>query len=399
MQDSQELVVFLQEVEGLLLSIPSSLEHLGGDLEGILLSVELLLSDIVQIEHLLPDGEALTTAVSYVLSDCQTAIDQEILRHRKGRPSLAISREQLILLLENHFSEVNIARMLQVSPRTICRRIVQYGLEQYTSFSDISDATLDQITESFVQSHPFSGRFSYQGFLRSTGLHIQQTRIRESLRRVDNTAMNRRFRVALHRRKYSVCMPNSLWHIDGYHKLIRWRIVIHGGIDGYSRLIVFLRAATNNTSSTVLDSFLQGVGYCGENVKVSEYMLAHPNRGPGRSSCITGRSVHNQRIERLWRDLYTQCASVFYMTFSSLEDEGLLDPNDSTDLYCLHYVFLPRLNHALETFQDSYNHHSLRTEGNKSPNQLWISGLAMNTGDEAAVTGLEESVNRVSYNK
>ena len=119
MQDSQELVVFLQEVEGLLLSIPSSLEHVGGDLEGILLSVELLLSDIVQIEHLLPDGEALTTAVSYVLSDCQTEIDQEILRHRKGRPSLAISREQLILLLENHFSEVNIARMLQVSPRTI----------------------------------------------------------------------------------------------------------------------------------------------------------------------------------------------------------------------------------------------------------------------------------------
>ena len=31
----------------------------------------------------------------------------------------------------------------------------------------------------------------------------------------------------------SACMPNSLWHIDGYHKLIRWRIVIHGVIDGY----------------------------------------------------------------------------------------------------------------------------------------------------------------------
>ena len=28
----------------------------------------------------------------------------------------------------------------------------------------------------------------------------------------------------------------SLWHIDGYHKLIRCKIVIHGGIDGYSRM-------------------------------------------------------------------------------------------------------------------------------------------------------------------
>ena len=35
-------------------------------------------------------------------------------------------------------------------------------------------------------------------------------------------------------------MPNSLWHIDGYHKLIRWRVIIHGGIDGFSRLPVYL---------------------------------------------------------------------------------------------------------------------------------------------------------------
>ena len=34
------------------------------------------------------------------------------------------------------------------------------------------------------------------------------------------------------RRVYNIPMPNSLWHIDSYHKLIKWRIVIHGGIDG-----------------------------------------------------------------------------------------------------------------------------------------------------------------------
>ncbi|KAF4114111.1 hypothetical protein G5714_004334 [Onychostoma macrolepis] len=42
---------------------------------------------------------------------------------------------------------------------------------------------------------------------------------------------------------------NSLWHIDGNHKLIRWRIVIHG----YSRLVVFLRASDNNRGGTVFD--------------------------------------------------------------------------------------------------------------------------------------------------
>ena len=94
------------------------------------------------------------------------------------------------------------------------------------------------------------------------------------------------------------------------------------GLMDTKRLPVYLRAGTTNTAATVLGLFQQAVAEYGlpsrlrsdrggENVEVSMYMLQHPQRGPGRGSLITGRSVHNQRIERLWRDVFA-IAREFY---------------------------------------------------------------------------------------
>lgn len=81
----------------------------------------------------------------------------------------------------------------------------------------------------------------------------------------------------------------------------RWRVVVHGGIDGYSRLPTYLVASTNNRAETVLSLFEQAVSEhglpsrvrCdkgGENHDVAWYMLSLPNRGPGRGSIIAGAS-------------------------------------------------------------------------------------------------------------
>ena len=61
----------------------------------------------------------------------------------------------------------------------------------------------------------------------------------------------------------SVKAPNSLWHIDSYYKLVRWKIVIHGAIDGFSRIIVYLRVANNNCADTVFAAFRHGVSEYG----------------------------------------------------------------------------------------------------------------------------------------
>ena len=97
-------------------------------------------------------------------------------------------------------------------------------------------------------------------------------------------------------------------HIEGNHELIQpYRIVIHGGIDGFSRLVVYLIASTNNRSSAVLNYFQEAVARYNlpsrvrcdlgmENYEVGRYMLEA--RGLNRGSIITGTSVYNQRIER-----------------------------------------------------------------------------------------------------
>ena len=103
-----------------------------------------------------------------------------------------------------------------------------------------------------------SGERMVIGILRSRGIHVPRQRVRDIIRRIDpiNTAL--RWRAMHPRYQYDVPGPNALWHIDGLHKLIRWGFVVHGGIDGFSRLVVFLKCAMNNRAETVMSTFIEG---------------------------------------------------------------------------------------------------------------------------------------------
>ncbi|CAL8397689.1 unnamed protein product [Boreogadus saida] len=119
------------------------------------------------------------------------------------------------------------------------------------------ESDLDDLVTELVSGNDLVGPESVRAALRARGLCVQRRRVRESMLCTNPGAAA--LRSLLQRPERQVQGPNSLWHIDGNHKLIRWRMVIHGGIDGYSRLVVFLRASSNNRSSTVLESFVNAV--------------------------------------------------------------------------------------------------------------------------------------------
>lgn len=62
-----------------------------------------------------------------------------------------------------------------------------------------------------------------------------------------------------------------------------------------------------------------------------------------------------------------------------------MDFNNPINLYCLYYLFLPRINESLSRFRLSWNNHKLRTEHNRTPNQLLRHNLHLSGSVPAAV--------------
>ncbi|CAB4008460.1 cytosolic Fe-s cluster assembly factor nubp1-b-like [Paramuricea clavata] len=173
-----------------------------------------------------------------------------------GRPSVNIPFELLEDLRGVGFAWEQIAKMFRVSRWTVMRRVQSYGLQGLSRFSSITDEQIDGIIHAYIGNHGSTTGESYmRGHFRALGYYVPRRRVRAGINRVDprNTAL--RWGALVSRRVYSVPWPNSLWHLDGHHSLIRWGLVIHGCIDGYSRRIIYLVCSSNNLAETVLHLF------------------------------------------------------------------------------------------------------------------------------------------------
>uniref|UniRef100_A0A3Q3FWE2 Integrase core domain-containing protein n=1 Tax=Kryptolebias marmoratus TaxID=37003 RepID=A0A3Q3FWE2_KRYMA len=267
----------------------------------------------------------------------------------QGRPAIHITREQIDFLLAQGHTVKRMANIFGCSTSFLYKKSKALGVPIRGRLAAVTDEDLETNIRQLQSLYPNSGTEVWN-------LNILLLNKYISLKGV------------------GVCGP--WWH--------RWMFSLN-----------YLNCSTDNRASTVLFHFLRATGlyglpsrvrsdHGGENVQVA--LVMNLLQGIERRSHITGESIHNQRIERLWRDVFLHVLQPFYSMFYNLEDSALLDPSDDVHKLSLHMVFLPEIQSRLEQFRKAWNHHSLRTENNKTPTQIWTERMLANMGANSTAT-------------
>ena len=159
-------------------------------------------------------------------------------------------------------------------------------------------------------------------------------------------------------------------------------------------MIPYMQIHTNNKAFTMVSDFIRGikkmgipsrirVDHGGEFVHIKS--LITKLNGNEHNSWIAGKSVHNQRIERLWRDVFCKVLNKFYLVFNAMEKNEILSIENVIHMAALHHVYSRRIQQDLQLWSEAHNSHPISTERYKTPLQLWntASILAQNERNTA----------------
>jgi hypothetical protein len=231
--DKRMLDLYIEKISRVLDDVTHVAEHLPAD------QVEAASRELVMLLALL--REASSVAVDSTI-DGQLQVLRHQLPLHGGRPKLDIDLAWLSTAVNQlRLPLTTIADTLGCSARTVRRVLLESGICSAGSASRLSSALsegdLDTIVAQQLERQPGCGVSYMRGSLQSIGVMVTKKSIRDSLNRLHPFRTLLRRNLVGQRRRYSVAGANLVWHHDGQHGLIAFGIVIHGFIDGFSRLV------------------------------------------------------------------------------------------------------------------------------------------------------------------
>lgn len=275
----------------------------------------------------------------------------------------------------------SIARLHGVCARTLYRWRQENNFQEPLQIG--TKVVVIPLVENFLRDQPWRGEQSLLAHLRSAPhfIWISLINLRIIINEVDPNGREHRKKKCINRRVYNAPGSGYVHHCDTHHKLGRWGLVTFGAIDGYSHKVIALNCSIDNKAITLLRAYCSSPGikengfpefmrgdYGGENVAIAR-CLNSVHQEVGRF--IFGKSIHNQRIERLWGDVHTQVTRSYRNRFLDWETNlglELLPEN----IWVIQYLFLERINKDLEQFVNTWNCHAMSTEKHLCPNAIQL---------------------------
>ena len=210
------------------------------------------------------------------------------------------------------------------------------------------------------------------------GCNASQYCVRLALRFIDEEAVVMRQRHRLKRRKHVNPGPNFCWHIDGYDKLKPFGFAIHGGIDGFSRKVLWLKVGpTNNNPYVVALYFVRTVFDLsklpctvradrgtenGQIARIQRSLRTGDDAFAGENSFMYERSTANQRIEAWWSILRKQCTNFWINKFKDMQSASLLDVSDPFQKEALRFSFMNLIQQDLNCTAKNWNSHFIQAK-------------------------------------